>query len=41
MLHIAYSVEVLASEAGVKLRIWFEEHCNPETHNKITHVEAE
>ena len=36
LLHIAYSVEVLSSETGVKLRIWFDEHCDPETHNKLS-----
>lgn len=36
LLHVAYSVEVLSSGTGVILRVWFEEHCDPAMHNKIS-----
>jgi hypothetical protein len=36
LLNVAYSVEVLSFGTGVLLRVWFEEHCNPELHDKIS-----
>ena len=31
----AYSVEVIPSGQTVKLRVWFEQHCDPAMHNRI------